>query len=50
MNQLIHRHHLIESKEKKPDTGIVAKVGPGRQAGNGAYLIPQVNNTTTAFA
>ena len=34
-----------ESKEKKPDTGIVAKVGPGRQAGNGNYLVPQVSTS-----
>lgn len=30
------------SKDKRPDTGIVTKVGPGRQAGNGQYMKPQV--------
>lgn len=30
------------SKEKRPDTGVVAKVGPGRQAGNGQYMTIQV--------
>jgi chaperonin GroES len=28
--------------DKRPDTGVVAKVGPGRQAGNGKYLPIQV--------
>jgi chaperonin GroES len=30
------------SKEKRADTGVVAKVGPGRQAGNGVYMPIQV--------
>lgn len=29
-------------KEKRPDYGQVVKVGPGRQAGNGKYMDPQV--------
>jgi chaperonin GroES len=29
-------------KEKRPDYGKVVKVGPGRQAGNGHYMTPQV--------
>lgn len=29
-------------KEKRPDMGVVAKVGPGRQAGNGVYMKIQV--------
>lgn len=30
-------------KEKRPDYGVVVKVGPGRQAGNGKYMTPQVS-------
>jgi chaperonin GroES len=30
------------AKEKRADHGIVTKVGPGRQAGNGVYMPPQV--------
>jgi chaperonin GroES len=29
-------------KEKRPDYGQVVKIGPGRQAGNGKYMDPQV--------
>lgn len=29
-------------KEKRPDYGRVVKIGPGRQAGNGKYMDPQV--------
>ena len=32
-----------ESKEKRRDHGIVTKVGPGRQAGNGQYMPIQVS-------
>lgn len=31
-----------ESKEKRPDTGVVVKIGPGRQAGNGQLMKIQV--------
>lgn len=30
-------------KDKRPDYGVVVKVGPGRQAGNGKYMTPQVS-------
>eukprot|EP01037_Dinobryon_pediforme_P033506 gene33506-38958_t len=31
-----------ESKEKKPTYGVVTKIGPGRQAGNGQLMTIQV--------
>ena len=31
-----------EGDKKRADYGVVTKVGPGRQAGNGAYMKPQV--------
>lgn len=32
----------LDSKDKKVDCGVVAKIGPGRQAGNGAIMPIQV--------
>jgi chaperonin GroES len=31
-----------ETKDKRPDTGVVVKIGPGRQAGNGQLMKVQV--------
>lgn len=34
---------LTESGVKRADRGVVVKVGPGRQAGNGQIMVPQVS-------
>ena len=35
--------NAVDSKDVRIDSGIVAKVGPGRQAGNGAIMPVQVS-------
>ena len=39
--------NAVDNKDVRIDCGVVAKVGPGRQAGNGAVMPIQVSYTTT---